>query len=265
LSHVPALRKARELRATGRAVEAREEWLRVLAQLPDDASRWALADEALDALEGAPHSEALAASLQDRLAGPLTEERRSDLLFRLGAMRLAAGDTAGARAPLEEAFRAASGHRVQRARVLGELGWLEAAEGRPDVGASRLEDALAEAGLSHGALGAPLLARLGAVRLAQGRAGEALEALRAALAEAALGADGRETARRAREARAAESDPLRARVAGAEAAALREELERASWNQSLAARHLGISEQAVRYKMRKHGIRRPGASARSRG
>lgn len=256
------LRKARELRALGRGPEAREEWLRVLAQLPDDASRWGLADEALDALEGAPRSDALAGSLQDRLAGPLSEERRSEILRRLGAMRLAAEDTAGARAPLEEAFRASSGHPAQRARVLGDLGWLEAAEGRPDVGAARLEDALAEPGAAREELATALLARLGAVRLAQGRSGEALESLRRALEQAARPAKGRDPGSAAAETRAGEHDPLRARVAGAEASALRDELERASWNQSLAARRLGISEQAVRYKMKKHGIHRPGAPRR---
>ncbi|MBI5835728.1 MAG: helix-turn-helix domain-containing protein [Candidatus Eisenbacteria bacterium] len=51
--------------------------------------------------------------------------------------------------------------------------------------------------------------------------------------------------------------PLPARVAAAESALLRQTLEGVAWNQSRAARVLGISEQSVRYKMRKHGIQRP--------
>ncbi len=63
---------------------------------------------------------------------------------------------------------------------------------------------------------------------------------------------------------AAPSADLKGEVAGREVAVLREALEANRWNQSLTARQLGISEQAVRYKMRKHGIRRPLESSEGR-
>jgi DNA-binding NtrC family response regulator len=63
---------------------------------------------------------------------------------------------------------------------------------------------------------------------------------------------------RAAEARHDEPErSLAEQVAGTEAALLKRTLEAAEWNQSLAARALGVSEQAVRYKMRKYGLRRP--------
>jgi Nif-specific regulatory protein len=65
----------------------------------------------------------------------------------------------------------------------------------------------------------------------------------------------------ARTGREENQQPLPEQVAEAESERLRRALEALGWNQTRAARSLGISEQAVRYKMRKYGIRRPGSGS----
>ncbi len=66
-----------------------------------------------------------------------------------------------------------------------------------------------------------------------------------------------------------EAEPLRpgetlaARMMSVEGSLLRRMLEETGWNQSQAARRLGIKESTIRDKIRKYGIRRPGTSKTS--
>jgi DNA-binding NtrC family response regulator len=56
--------------------------------------------------------------------------------------------------------------------------------------------------------------------------------------------------------------PVRDRVAEVERSAVVAALEETGWNQTHAARRLGISRRALIYKMEKHGLKPPPASAR---
>jgi DNA-binding NtrC family response regulator len=51
---------------------------------------------------------------------------------------------------------------------------------------------------------------------------------------------------------------MEARLRDVEAALVRGTLEASDWNQSAAARRLGITETKVRNRMHQYGIRRPG-------
>jgi DNA-binding NtrC family response regulator len=52
-------------------------------------------------------------------------------------------------------------------------------------------------------------------------------------------------------------ETLEARLREVEAALLRATLEAAAWNQSAAARSLGITETKIRNRMKQYGIHRP--------
>jgi transcriptional regulator with PAS, ATPase and Fis domain len=56
--------------------------------------------------------------------------------------------------------------------------------------------------------------------------------------------------------------PVRDRMAEVERAAIVAALDESSWNQTHAARRLGLSRRALIYKMEKHGLKPPPASAR---
>ena len=278
--------EARARASRGDLAGAVEVWRRLLQSLPQDAGRWPVLDRMLESFAGLPGVSGgaeEAATLEERLQGPLDALRRSELLRRLGWGRVQRGDVVGARLPLEEAFRAAAGARAQKALVLGDLGWLEFAEGRPDLARARFEEALELSPAGHPARHRAA-ARLALLQVGGRDPASAERVCRVATGAAADGGDlhleaaclahlvpllldqgrveecirlTRGWAERLAAASPDKDKPLPQRVAEAEAALLRQTLESVEWNQSRAARALGISEQAVRYKMKKYGIRRP--------
>ncbi len=59
-------------------------------------------------------------------------------------------------------------------------------------------------------------------------------------------------------------ETLEARIMSVEGAIIRKTLEECDWNQSLAARLIGLKEPTMRYKMRRYGIRKGGRGVDSR-